>query len=67
MREIEKRRAKGIKGRLTVKITRDQLMTWVEDFVRDFSKKRVNRVDQHHPPLPYKSRTEFFFPGQDRF
>ena len=67
MREIEKRRDKGIKGRLTVKITRDQLMTWVEDFVRDFNKKESTGLTNIILPCLTKVGQNCFFPDKTAF
>ena len=44
MRVIEQSRAEGVKGRLSVKVSRDQLMSWVENFVDDFNDKETTGV-----------------------
>ena len=44
MRVIERRRAEGVKGRLSVKVSRDQLMSWVENFVDDSNDKETTGV-----------------------
>ena len=70
MRDIEKRRAKSIKGRLTVKITRDtrdQLMTWVEDLVRDFNKKESTGLTNIILPCLTKVGQNCFFPDKTDF
>ena len=41
MRVIEQSRAEGVKGRLSVKVSRDQIMSWVENFVDDFNDKET--------------------------
>lgn len=44
MRVIEQSRAEGVKGRLSVKVSRDQIMSWVENFVYDFNDKETTGV-----------------------
>ena len=44
MRVIEQSRAEGVKGRLSVKVSRDQIMSWVENFVDDFNDKEPTWV-----------------------
>ena len=39
MSEVERRRAAGERGKLVVKINREQLMSWTEEFVDDFNNK----------------------------
>ena len=39
MSQIEELRASGVKGRLKIKISRDLLMTWTEEFVRSVNQK----------------------------
>ena len=46
MEQIEIRRAAGIRGRLVIKITREQLMIWSEDFIEAFNyKERMGITD----------------------
>ena len=40
--EIKRLRATGKLGRIVVKISREQLMTWVEMFVMDFNSKEIS-------------------------
>ena len=40
--EIARLRAAGENGQLVVKINRELLMTWTEDFVNDFNKKETS-------------------------
>ena len=44
MRVIKQSRAEGVKGRLSVKVSRDQIMSWVENFVDDFNDKETTGV-----------------------
>ena len=44
MREIERKRVAGVKGRLRVKVSREMLMSWVENFVDDFNDKKTAGV-----------------------
>ena len=44
MREIERKRVAGVKGRLRVKVSREMLMSWVENFVDDFNDKETTWV-----------------------
>ena len=55
MSEIEEKRESGNIGKLKIKITRDMLMTWTEDFVRSFNHKEKNRGDEYYRALPVKS------------
>ena len=44
MREIERKRVAGVKGRLRVKVSREMLMSWVENFIDDFNDKKTAGV-----------------------
>ena len=53
LEEVQRRRALGERGKIVVKVTRDQLMTWTENFVRDFNnKERSGITDVIIPCLP---------------
>ena len=39
MKVVHEKRAAGVRGRIVVKIDREQLMTWTEYFVNDFNHK----------------------------
>ena len=51
---IERKRAEGVRGRLKVKISLAQLMSWVENFVADFNDKETTRFLPLGGPLPKK-------------
>ena len=59
MRVIEQSRAEGVKGRLSVKVSRDQIMSWVENFVDDFNDKETTGVIFFFL-MSYKSWIELF-------
>ena len=44
MREIERKRVAGVKGRLRVKVSREMLMSWVENFIDDLNDKKTAGV-----------------------
>ena len=44
MREIERKRVAGVKGRLRVKVSREMLVSWVENFIDDFNDKKTEGV-----------------------
>ena len=54
MRVIEQSRAEGVKGRLSVKVSRDQIMSWVENFVDDFNDKEPTWVKKIIVSCPTK-------------
>ena len=44
LREIERRHAAGEKDKLVIKISREQLMTWAEEFVKEFNFKEKSGI-----------------------
>ena len=44
LEEVQRRRALGERGKLVVKVNREQLMTWTEDFVRTFNNNEKSGV-----------------------
>ena len=60
MKVIERRRTGGVKGRLSVKVSRDQLMSWVENFVDDFNDKETAGVTNIIFPCLTKVGQKFF-------
>ena len=67
MAQIETRRKTGEKGRLKIKITREMLMTWTEDFIKDFNYKE--RSGQTNIIAPCLSRVgqNCFAPDNEAF
>ena len=45
-------------GKLVIKITRDQLMTWAEDFVKTFDYKERMGDHEHYQTLLFKNRAK---------
>ena len=41
-KEIERRRGAGEKGKLVIKVGREQLTSWAENFVRQFNEKETS-------------------------
>ena len=49
---VGRQRAAGVKGKLIVKISREQLMTWTENFVDNLnSKEKVVLTNIYNSPL----------------
>ena len=44
LNEVTRRKAAGERGKIVIKVTRDQLMTWTEDFVNNFNIKERSGV-----------------------
>ena len=54
MSEVERRQAAGERGKLVVKINREQLMSWTEEFENEFNNKETK------PNRIYKEETNMF-------
>ena len=66
MKKIESRRAAGIKEKLVVKISRELLMNWTEEFVESFNYKRMG-ISNTIVPCLSKVRQNCFDSNNESF
>ena len=67
MSQIEEKRESEDIGKLHIKITRDMLMTWTEDFVRSFNHKEKTGVTNIIAPCLSKVGQNCFEPDNESF